>query len=89
MIARYKVSGLTAGSALIITSGRTADRSAAIAGSGHTTRQSSLSTGLPGGGATNVGYNLHGIVTRRVPIELKLCHFTLQTYTLQVACGML
>jgi hypothetical protein len=70
VITRYKVGGLAAGSAVIITSGRTAD-------------QRSQSTR---GEATDVGYNLHGIVTRRVPIELKLCHFTLQTYTL--ASGM-
>jgi hypothetical protein len=57
VIARYKVRGLTAGSALIITSGRTADRNAAVVGSGHTAHQSSQSTG---GGATGVGYNLHG-----------------------------
>jgi hypothetical protein len=32
--------------------------------------------------ATIVGYNLHGMVTGRVPIELKWCDFTLQTYSL-------
>jgi hypothetical protein len=78
VIARYKVTRLAAGTALIVMSGGIADRSAAVAGSGHTAHQSSQSTR---GGATDVGYNLNGNVTRRVPIELKLCHFTLQAYT--------
>jgi hypothetical protein len=59
--------------------GRTALRSARAAGSGHTALHSSSQSTR--GGATVVGYNLHGIVTGRVPIEPKWCDFTLQTYS--------
>jgi hypothetical protein len=46
--------------------GPTAVGSVGVAGNGHTAPQSSKSTR---GGATAMGYNLHGIVTGRVPIE--------------------
>jgi hypothetical protein len=64
------VSGLTAvGNTQIIRSGHTAVRSTAVRGIGHTAHQSSQSTR---GGATDAGSpNSHGIVTRRVLIELE------------------
>ena len=51
-----------------IQGGRAAVGSARVAWSGYTAPQSSQSTR---GGGTAVGYNLHGIVTGREPIELK------------------
>ena len=56
------------GSLMVTQDGGAAVGSARVAGSGYTAPQSSQSIR---GGATAVGYNLHGIVTGQEPIELK------------------
>src|ERR1700685_4404391 len=63
------------GSFMVTHGGGAAVGSARVAGSGRTAPQ------YTSGGATAVGYNLHGIVTGRAPIELKWCDFTLQIYS--------